>query len=59
MEERRHQADMAMVYKVLTGKDQVDSAEWFRMAVEARARATWATGDPLNIRVQHGQCCGA
>ena len=30
---------MAMVYKVLTGKDQVDPAEWFTMAGEA-ARAT-------------------
>ena len=27
LEERRHQADMAMVYKVLTGKDQVDPTE--------------------------------
>ena len=54
LEERRHQADMAMVYKVLTGKDQVDPAEWFTMAGEA-ARATRATADPLNIKVKHGR----
>ena len=41
---------MAMVYKVLTGKEQVDPTEWFNMAGEA-ARATQATADPLNIRV--------
>ena len=54
LEERRHQADMAMVYKVLTGKEQVDPTEWFNMAGEA-ARATRATADPLNIRVKHGR----
>ena len=51
LEERRHQADMAMVYKVLTGKDQADPPEWFTMAGEA-LRATRTTADPLNIRVQ-------
>ena len=46
LEERRHQADMAMV--------QVDPAEWFSMAGEA-ARAMRATADPLNIHVKHGR----
>ena len=54
LEERRHQADMAMVYKVLTGKDQADPPEWFTMAGEA-LRATRTTADPLNIRVRHGR----
>ena len=54
LEERRHQADMAMVYKVLTGQEQVDPADWFNTAGEA-ARATRATADPLNIRVKHGR----
>ena len=54
LEERRHQADMTMVYKDLTGKDQVDPTEWFTMAGEA-ARATRATADPLNIKVKHGR----
>ena len=49
LEERRHKADMAMVYKVLTGKEQVDPTEWFSMAGEA-ARATRATADPLEVR---------
>ena len=52
LEERRHQADMAMVYKVLTGKEQVDPAECFSMAGET-SRVTRATEDPLNIRVKH------
>ena len=54
LEERRHQADMVLVYKVLTGKDQVDPAEWFTMAAEA-TRATRTTADPLNVRVKHGR----
>ena len=54
LEERRHQADMAMVYKVPTGKEQVDPAEWFSMAGET-SRVTRATADPLNIRVKHGR----
>ena len=49
-----HQADMAIVYKVLTGKDRVDHEEWFTRAGEA-ARATWATADPMNIRIKHGR----
>ena len=54
LEERRHQADMAMVYKVLTGRDQVDHEEWFTRAGEA-ARATRAGADPMNIRIKHGR----
>ena len=54
LEERRHQADMALVFKILTGKDQVAPTEWFTMAGEA-ARATKATADPLNIRIRHGR----
>ena len=54
LEERHHQADMVLEYKVLTGKDQVDPAEWFTMAAEA-TRATRTTADPLNVRVKHGR----
>jgi hypothetical protein len=32
LEERRHQADMLQVYKILTGKDNVQSESWFRRA---------------------------
>ena len=38
----------------MTGREQVDPAEWFSMAGEA-ARATRATADPLNSRVKHGR----
>ena len=44
LKEMRHQADVAMVYKVLTAKDQVDPAEGFTMAGEA-ARAIRAIAD--------------
>ena len=32
LEERRHQADMLYVYKVLTGREDVDKCQWFTMA---------------------------
>jgi hypothetical protein len=50
LEERRHQLDMLQVYKVLHGKDKVNSEEWFKMAA-AGARPTRAAADPFNIRV--------
>jgi ribonuclease P/MRP protein subunit RPP40 len=34
LEERRHQADMLQVYKIITRKDNVDSACWFKMAAK-------------------------
>ncbi len=34
LEERRHQADMLQVYKIITRKDNVDSACWFQMAAK-------------------------
>ena len=54
LEERRHQADMLQVYKILTGKEDVNKEEWFTMASEA-ARVTRATSHPLNVRVRHGR----
>ena len=54
LEERRHQMDMAEVYKMVTGKGCVDPAEWFEMAGAAQ-RATRAAADPLNVRVKHGR----
>ena len=52
LKERRHQADMAMVHR-LTGKDNVDPAEWFSQASD-NARVTRVTADPLNVKVTHG-----
>ena len=33
LEERRHQADMTMMFKVLKGVEDVDMADWFTVAV--------------------------
>ena len=54
LEERRHQADMALVYSIMTGKVDVDSATWFSPATDS-GRATRVTADPLNVRVKHGR----
>ena len=54
LEERRHQADMLYVYKILTGRENVDRSEWFTTAAEA-SRATRSTAHGLNIRVKHGR----
>jgi ribonuclease P/MRP protein subunit RPP40 len=48
LEERRHQADMTQVYKILTKKDMVKSETWF-LSVNNVERST---ADPLNLRIQ-------
>ncbi len=35
LDERRHRVDMIQVYKIVTAKDKVNSASWFKMAVDA------------------------
>ena len=52
LEERRHQADMAMVHKIILEGGEPN--EWFTMAGEA-ARATRSAADPRNVRVKHGR----
>ena len=54
LEERRHQADMAMTYRIVTQKDDVDAAEWFTMAAQA-ARVTRTAAVHLNVIVRHGR----
>ena len=54
LEERRHQADMAMVYKILHGYEDIDPAGMFTIATKV-ARVTRSTADPLNVRVRHGR----
>jgi hypothetical protein len=54
LEERRHQADMCMVHKILHGKGELKADTWFEMAGHG-VRATRAGSDPLNIRVKHGR----
>ena len=48
--ERRHQTDMLQVYKILTGKDKVNSEQWFEMMGDGD-RVTRAAADPLNMRI--------
>ena len=54
LEERRHQADMVLVYKILHGKEDIEAADMFSMAAEA-VRVTRTAADPLNVRVRHGR----
>jgi ribonucleases P/MRP protein subunit RPP40 len=51
LEERRHQTDMAQVYKIITGKDMVNSEFWFQK-VDGTERLTRSAADPLNLRPQ-------
>ena len=53
LEERRHQADMAMVHKILHGHSGLVPETWFEM-VGAR-RSTRSAADPLNIAVRSGR----
>jgi hypothetical protein len=54
LEERRIQADMVQVYKILNGKDKVNKDTWFKMMQDGE-RVTRATSDPLNIQAQYGR----
>jgi hypothetical protein len=44
LEERRHQADMLQVYKIMAGKDNVQSESWFRRAGDGPVRTRQAAG---------------
>ena len=48
-EERRHQADMLYVYKILTGREDVDKDNWFTMATKSIMTTRVAT-HWLNMR---------
>jgi hypothetical protein len=52
--ERRHQADMQMVHKILHGRGNLDYTAWFEKA-ENGPRATRSAADPLNLRPNHGR----
>jgi Reverse transcriptase (RNA-dependent DNA polymerase)/Endonuclease-reverse transcriptase len=54
LEERRHQADMAHMYKICTEKDGLRKADWFAPPTAAAAR-TRQHADPLNVRPLHGR----
>jgi hypothetical protein len=51
---RRHQADMAMVQKILHGRGGLDYTTWFERA-ENGPRTTRSTADPYNLKVRLGR----
>ena len=54
LEERRHQADMLHMYKMITGKDTTDPSTWFRMAANG-PRQTRNAAAPMNVQANHGR----
>jgi hypothetical protein len=52
--ERRHQADMLMMYKVMHGHGHLDEEGWFLPPLPAAARMR-RHADPLNVRPNHGR----
>jgi ribonucleases P/MRP protein subunit RPP40 len=54
LEERRHQFDMAQMYKICTEKDGLRREDWFEPPTAAAAR-TRQHADPLNVRPLHGR----
>ena len=48
LEERRHQADMAQVFKILRGHDRVEPGHWFK-PVNSNGHQTRGVADPLNL----------
>ena len=53
LEERRHQADMAMVHRIVHGQSGLEPETWFEMA--GARRNTRSAADPLNILVKTGR----
>ena len=53
LEKRRDQFDLVQVYKIVAGKEDVESSTWFNLTGPAPDRATRLTSDPLNIRKQN------
>ena len=54
LKERRHQADMHMMNKIMHGTGGLKSETWFEMA-SGNARATRASADLLNVKEKHGR----
>jgi hypothetical protein len=52
--ERRHQADMAMVHKIMHGKGQLDHSCWFEKAADGQ-RATRKIRRTLSNLRDHGR----
>jgi hypothetical protein len=54
LEERRHQADMLQMYKIINRAGDLDITEWFQPPTAAAAR-TRRHADALNVRPNHGR----
>ena len=54
LEERRHQADMHMMHKIMHGSGGLDHQTWFNKGCDS-GRATRSTADPLNVTVKSGR----
>jgi hypothetical protein len=54
LSERRHQADMLMMYKLSHGHGKLDEEGWFEPPPPAAARMR-RHADPLNVRPNHGR----
>ena len=56
LEERRRRGDLVQVYKVLTGKDNVDYTRWFELAhSRSGAASTRSTSGTLNVTRKEGK----
>jgi hypothetical protein len=55
LEERRHQSDMLMVYKIMHKEHGLDPETWFESATPTNGHATRSTADPFNIKVRTGR----
>jgi hypothetical protein len=49
LKEHRHRLDVIQTYKIVSGKEKVESSTWFQMASES-IRTTRQAADPLNLR---------
>ena len=54
LEERRHQADMCLMHKIMHGIGGLDHATWFERASES-VRITRVAADGLNVKVKNGR----
>jgi hypothetical protein len=54
LEERRHQANMTMVHKILCGWGSLYSSQWFERVTDS-VRATRSRANPLNLKRRQGR----
>jgi ribonucleases P/MRP protein subunit RPP40 len=54
LEERRHQADMLMMFKIAHGDGELSLADWYAPPPQAVERMR-RHADPLNVRPNHGR----